>query len=78
MSITAELHGGPHDGQQMTVPSHVLHVRVPVPGSTSVTHTPFDRSTKPTSSFWAATYERRGQRGDLVLYGYIGQEQVTG
>lgn len=75
--IEAELLGGPLDGQTMRAPSHVLFLRIPVPGSARLDHIPFNTDILATSSFWAATYERVGFRGHTVLFGYAGQELVS-
>lgn len=76
--MNVELVGGPHDGQTMAVPAHLLHVRIPVPDSAQIRHPPFDTQTKPRSSFWVASYERWAWVQGKTLFKYQGQEQITG
>jgi hypothetical protein len=82
VTIKVELCYGPLDGQTLNVAKHLEHIRIPVPGSSTIEHTPFDTQTKPRSRFWVAIYERWGFRGydagGRVFYRYVGQEEVRG
>lgn len=79
MTMRIQLLGGPHDGQEMSVPLHLMHVTIPVPGSTSYTMPTFENPNVPLKTkLWVATYQRVGSRGDLAIYRYSGQEEIGG
>lgn len=74
--MNIELLGGPHDGQTMAVPDHLMQVTIPVPGSGEITPR-FSSSANYASSLWVARYDRWGVAGHRVFYRYSGQEQIS-
>lgn len=76
--MKAELLGGPMDGQEVNVPTHLVYLRLPVPGSAAYS---IPTATDPTqayaSSIWVATYERVAFDHQKTYFRYQGQEQIS-